>query len=431
MAKINCSVCNYPLSAVDEDGIAHCENCGMQYTLAALQKLYQNSSTEEKPYIIKSNSKTERRISNLKEDIEELIMLGQFKKARKKAYAILKLSCDDEYAHEISSMISEYEKMQITDGVLEAYRGNAKKIKVPSNVKYLAEAFKYNKHIEEIILPGSIKEIYDNAFFDCACLKKITIPDCVSKIGEYAFYGCSSLEEIILPKNITEIHRYTFGKCISLKKISLPKGIVKIHNYAFTNCSNLNEVYLPAGVKEAGDGVFYECRRLREVIFREGLEFIGTHIFANCSLLERVTFPDTLKAVFDNTFVSCPRLEEVVLLNPYTKIYDSALYRCDSFDKFTFADYEKSDYSDEVSDIAETENIADIGKCKNAAIKYVLAGEFVYALRFVELLLEELPDNEGLKNVYELLDNLTSSELDENLKDDYIKAMVKTLEYIV
>ena len=40
------------------------------------------------------------------------------------------------------------------------------------------------------IIPDTVKEIGDYAFFRCEHLTSVVIPNSVTSIGEYAFFGC-------------------------------------------------------------------------------------------------------------------------------------------------------------------------------------------------------------------------------------------------
>lgn len=69
------------------------------------------------------------------------------------------------------------------------------------------------------IIPNSVAEIGDNAFYNCESLDIITIPRSVSKIGNSAFNACSSLSSIILSENLTAIGDWAFDNCNNLKEV--------------------------------------------------------------------------------------------------------------------------------------------------------------------------------------------------------------------
>ncbi|MBO5405105.1 MAG: leucine-rich repeat domain-containing protein, partial [Paludibacteraceae bacterium] len=69
------------------------------------------------------------------------------------------------------------------------------------------------------IIPNSVAEIGDNAFYNCESLDIITIPSSVTKIGNSAFNACSSLSSIILSENLTAIGDWAFDDCNNLKEV--------------------------------------------------------------------------------------------------------------------------------------------------------------------------------------------------------------------
>lgn len=54
---IKCDICGYPLE-IDQDGMAHCKHCGMNYTIEAVKKKYQGNHSEKKEDIKKSFENT-------------------------------------------------------------------------------------------------------------------------------------------------------------------------------------------------------------------------------------------------------------------------------------------------------------------------------------------------------------------------------------
>ena len=84
----------------------------------------------------------------------------------------------------------------------------------------------------EYIIPNSVTNIGDRAFFNCRELTSITIPNSVTTIGDGAFSGCSSLQSI--HTSIIEIEK------------------ANINNYAFYGIDTDNCVlYIPPGTRWA------------------------------------------------------------------------------------------------------------------------------------------------------------------------------------
>ena len=86
-----------------------------------------------------------------------------------------------------------------------------------------ADAFAHNRTCQEIILPDSITEIGDGAFYDCRALKTVVIPDSVTKLGSGVFVNCKALESVTLGSGLTDVGSDLFAGCDALKEIPAVK----------------------------------------------------------------------------------------------------------------------------------------------------------------------------------------------------------------
>ena len=114
----------------------------------------------------------------------------------------------------------------------------------------------------DYIIPDSVTEIGDYAFFGCMNLTNITIPDVVTEIGDYAFFCCMSLTSIIIPDGVTEIGESVFLGCKSLKSISIPDSIIHIGIRAFYGCNELRSITIPDSVTSIGEDAFSDCKNI-------------------------------------------------------------------------------------------------------------------------------------------------------------------------
>lgn len=72
----------------------------------------------------------------------------------------------------------------------------------------------YRSKEKSYIIPNSVTNIGDNAFWFCESLTSINIPNSVTNIGDYAFVGCESLTSINIPNSVTNIGRSAFQDCM-------------------------------------------------------------------------------------------------------------------------------------------------------------------------------------------------------------------------
>ncbi len=89
--------------------------------------------------------------------------------------------------------------------------------------------------------------------------KNYIIPNSVTNIGDNAFYGCQSLTNINIPNSVTSIGNDAFGRCYSLTSINIPDGVTNIGHAAFYKCESLTSINIPDGVTNIGDYAFCIC----------------------------------------------------------------------------------------------------------------------------------------------------------------------------
>lgn len=165
-----------------------------------------------------------------------------------------------------------------------------------------------------VVIPESITNIGNGAFYNCKGLTTITIPSHVTEIGEAAFYKCTNLKSIELPEGVITIGKLAFRECASLSKISIPSSITSIGSEVFSDCSSLTDISFPRGVKNLTleSSAFYKCTGLKNFTIPEGVKSIGTGAFASCTNLESVTIPKGVTECGNGIFSGCTSLKTVV-----------------------------------------------------------------------------------------------------------------------
>ena len=145
----------------------------------------------------------------------------------------------------------------------------------------------------KIVLPSTIKEIGDGAFFQSK-ISSINLPEGLEKIGDAAFYACR-LKEVWIPNSCQTISgTNTFQMNYPLVKIHLPEGMEKIPSCFANICLDLQEVNIPSTVKCIGHTAFEQCKSLKKIELPDGLETIEKEVFYHCDSLEQIIFPATL-----------------------------------------------------------------------------------------------------------------------------------------
>ena len=90
-----------------------------------------------------------------------------------------------------------------------------------------------------------VKEIGENAFYENTTITSIVIPASVQQIGDRAFFACGKLKSVTIGQGSTldRIGYHVFALCSSLESIVIPSGVTRIGPEAFYLCRSLEAVY--------------------------------------------------------------------------------------------------------------------------------------------------------------------------------------------
>lgn len=212
-------------------------------------------------------------------------------------------------------------------------------------------AFKGNKKIKKVIIPGSVGSIWGQAFKGCTALeevvildpevgmesegltsikrhgafegctslKSINLPASLKELGQHhfggaVFAGCTSLTSIDIPSSVTEIPDVTFKNCSSLKTVRFRGRLGKIWKEAFRGCTSLTSIDLSLGVKEIDNSAFHSCSSLKSVTLpSEGLKTLSDCCFQNCTSLESIRVPASVTVIGHNFCAGCTSMVEAVI----------------------------------------------------------------------------------------------------------------------
>ena len=214
-----------------------------------------------------------------------------------------------------------------------------RRIILPDGVKRIEEgAFSYCINLEEVNIPSSLQYLGTYAFSDCVSLKTdpLVFPEGFERFGQLVFLNCRSLTgEIVLPSTIKEIGDGAFFQS-KISSINLPEGLKKIGDAAFYAC-RLKEVWIPNSCQTiAGTNTFQMNYPLVKIHLPEGLEKIP-NCFANiCLDLQEVNIPSTVKCIGHTAFEQCKSLKKTELPDGLETIEREAFYHCDSLEQIIF-----------------------------------------------------------------------------------------------
>lgn len=180
---------------------------------------------------------------------------------------------------------------------------NYNPLEYAENLYFLDENGKVRKNgnryslVTEIVVPESVKEIGDYAFFCYEKINKIEIPEGVTSIGTSAFYSCNKVEKLVIPNSMYEISFKAFEKCDSLKSISIPfvggnttanKLYNKHFGYIFgANDASSQDKKLPQQLEEV---IITDSNKIYRDAFKDCLNIKDIYISKFVKIIEHEAF---------------------------------------------------------------------------------------------------------------------------------------------
>ena len=79
--------------------------------------------------------------------------------------------------------------------------------------------------------------------------RKIVIPDTVTEVGDYAFYNNNEITELEIPGSVEKIGMCAFANCINLRSVKIENGVKELGNTCFVGLTSLEELKLPGSVE--------------------------------------------------------------------------------------------------------------------------------------------------------------------------------------
>ena len=197
----------------------------------------------------------------------------------------------------------------------DAHRSITGDLVIPSKVRYndatyyvvgiAGHAFEDNPYIASVVIPKSVKVMYEAAFANCCNLSTVTLPEGLIHLDRDIFYGSN------------------------LHSITLPDGIDFIGPNAFDNTPFYNnEANWENGVLYIGKYLLTAKKYISNCSIKEGTKYIADHAFYECSALTSVTIPNSVKSIRDYAFYGCSRLTSITIPNSVTRIGEWAFWDC-------------------------------------------------------------------------------------------------------
>ena len=103
---------------------------------------------------------------------------------------------------------------------IKHFGSGAKKVVIEDGIEAIHSGAFSSSYLTSIVIPDSVTEIGDEAFYQCSSLTELSLPNHLQSIGTHAFKGCSGLTDIVIPYTVSEIGTGAFEKCTGLKTMT-------------------------------------------------------------------------------------------------------------------------------------------------------------------------------------------------------------------
>lgn len=198
------------------------------------------------------------------------------------------------------------------------YSGTDENLVIPSTLdEYTVtgigfSSFASKNTITSVIVPDSVIDIGETAFYNCDNLTSVTfLSTNIRSMGNRIFSNCDNLTSVILPGNLQSIPHQMFYYCEKLESITIPESVTKIEYEAFAGCLNLSSLILPQNISSIGESAFSHCANLESVVIPNGVTVISNNTFLGCTDLTSISIPQSVKNIFPKAFYNCNNLTTV------------------------------------------------------------------------------------------------------------------------
>ncbi len=124
-----------------------------------------------------------------------------------------------------------------------------------------------DKLLKRITIPKALNYLGQRVFAEAELLEHVSIAKdaTLNTLPEYTFSFCTALKRVVLPSSITQIGQCAFYQSYLLEEVVMPTALKTIGNEAFYECSVLNGIKLYESVNSIGTDAFYGCTGLYDV----------------------------------------------------------------------------------------------------------------------------------------------------------------------
>ena len=231
-------------------------------------------------------------------------------------------------------------------------------IEFPTTLKTIGDcAFADCKYMNSsITIPDSVTYLGMCAFAGCLRLRGcVSIGAGVTEIYEKTFSGCMYITSLNLGTSVKNIGDEAFFDCYQLGgKLALPATLETIGKSAFTATRFNGSLKLPEKLVSIGESAFFFVQFDGELTFPSSLKTIGECAFSGTKFTGKLEFPNTITVIPERAF-ECSEITEVVISSSVKEIGANAFSKCMQLKKVVIG---KSVVNISLTAFATTKNLA-------------------------------------------------------------------------
>jgi hypothetical protein len=263
-----------------------------------------------------------------------------------------------------TEQLYEQNGLKVENGVLVEYTGKKRNVVIPGTIEEIFDkVFENNEFVTNVTIEEGVQVIGKRSFASCPSLVEISIPSTCQTIFEDAFED-TNIERLVLNNLDTcVVKRFLSGSVAiyiedeeiaertikrdnafvvdikSLEKIAEEnkrkaveevriKNIFDIKNGVLTKYKgDTASVIISFLATSIGKCAFKECKELKSVEIPSNITYIDDEAFSCCENLTSIEIPDSVTKVGSHLFYGCKSLSTVKISNRLTEI-GRAMFAC-------------------------------------------------------------------------------------------------------
>ena len=199
-----------------------------------------------------------------------------------------------------------------------------------------------NRKLINVVFNEGMLTLDQNALRGWLGLTEVIIPKSVVEIGDYAFYDCNNLSFNVVEVGGRSIGGRAFGNVrintlqmssdmkgtsvigsfqkALIENVVISEGVTKLPSTLFASCDWLTEISLPSSITSIGDNVLRDCQGITELRIPESVTSLGGYMFYDCENIKVIYIPQETKIGF-RALENCPNLTIVTSSGSYAEQY--------------------------------------------------------------------------------------------------------------